>query len=133
MSKSEPKEDTGVKLSEEETNKVEDSGQKRHGVAPTTGNIASEGTAEADNNDGLEVNGKTNAEEFSDDEKSDLEKKLTKGNVVARVITWSGKYLKVKFFKDNKPFAIYKGKNGSVKEAEKARDEAIKSDTEVQS
>lgn len=100
--------------------------------APTTGNIEGEGDI-AVGPTGLEVNGQTNAQEFSDEEKAELEKKLSKDGIVARVITWSGKYLKVKYFKDNKPFSLYKGKNGSVEEAEKARDEAIKTDKEVNS
>lgn len=127
----------GVKLSPEETSELENTNQKRHGVSPTVGNIVEGERVDADlpveHPGTLETNGRTNEQEFSDKEKEDLEKKLSKDNIVARVITWSGKYLKVKFFRDNKPFAVYKGKDGSVEDAAKVRDEAAKASDEVKS
>lgn len=81
----------------------------------------------------IKMNQKSYATDHSDEEKFELEKDLSKDNVVARVITWTGDYLKVKFFKDNKPFSLYKGKTGSVEDAKQARDEAMQRDEQVQS
>lgn len=109
---------------------LEDNNEHRHGTAPSDGR-EQERTNERVGS--LEVNGQTNAQEFSDEEKAKLEKELSKDNIVARVITWSGKYLKVKFFKDNKPFAIYKGKDGTREDAAKLRDEVVQKQEDMQS
>lgn len=74
----------------------------------------------------LEVNGNTNAEGKSDDEKVKLEKTLSRDNITARVITWTGDYLKIKFFRDNKVLTTYKSKSdGSVAGAKQWLDDTL--------
>lgn len=97
---------------------------------PATPNVT---PSEEHNPNAMEYNGETNTEEHSTEEKQELEKELSKDNIVARVISWSGKYLKVKFLKDNKPFSVYKGKSGSVEDAKLHLDEAIDKDEKANS
>lgn len=117
--------DRPVKLSVKETEQVEDSGEKRHGVAPTTGNIVeAEEDAYRKNSTGLETNGNANNEEMAEEDQKKLEKDLSKDGYVARVITSVGDYMKVKFFKNGKLFTTYKGKQGSTEDAKLWLDEA---------
>lgn len=81
----------------------------------------------------MKLNHSENANEHSTEEKEKLEKDLSKDNIVARVVSWTGSYLKVKFLRDGKPFTTYKGKNGSTESAEKALEDALKSEDKAQS
>lgn len=81
----------------------------------------------------LNLNKDTNSNEHSTEEKEQLEKYLSKDNVVARVVSWTGNYLKVKFLRDGKPFVTYKGKNGSIESAKEALANALKSEDKAQS
>lgn len=101
------------------------------GVAPEVSPTEEPDTSNEKN--AVTLNQKSHANDHSDEEKAKLEKDLSKGNVVARVITWTGDYLKVKFMKDNKPFSTYKGKSGSIEDAKLARDEAMGRDEQVNS
>jgi hypothetical protein len=104
--------------------------EKAEEFIPATPNVT---PSEKHNPNAMEYNGETNTEEHSVEEKEKLEKELSKDNIVARVVSWSGKYLKVKFLKDNKPFSVYKGKSGSVEDAKLWRDEAMDKDEKVTS
>ena len=63
------------------------------------------------------VNGDTNYTEASSGTKATMASSLTVGDYVARVITLTNNYLKVKWFKDNKLFAVYKSKTYTVTKA----------------
>lgn len=82
----------------------------------------------------LDVNGTTNDEPKSDDEKVALEKELSTGNIAARVITWTGKYLKVKYYRDNKPFTVYKSRQSpGVSEAKQWLKDALSREEQTNS
>jgi dipeptidyl aminopeptidase/acylaminoacyl peptidase len=83
--------------------------------------------------DTMDYNGATNAQEYSDEDKTKLEEELSREGIVARVITATGNYMKVKFFRDGKPFAVYKGKSGSKEGAQSFLDETLQRDKEVNS
>lgn len=60
-----------------------------------------------------------NPGELDEEDIQKLEKELSdeKNGILARVITSTGAYVKVKFYKDNKPFAIYKSRGFDKKDA----------------
>lgn len=131
------KEDKPVQLTVEETDELEASGEKRHGFAPTTGNIQADETVEKEKTEPKEttvtLNEDENDKEHTEDEKKGLEEDLSKDNIVARVVTWTGNYLKVKFLRDGKPFFTYKGKTGDAKSAKSALQDALKKEDEAKS
>lgn len=57
-------------------------------------------------------------DELTVEEQQDIEKQLSDGDISARVIQSLGDYVKVKFFKDNKPFAVYKSRSFTVADAQ---------------
>ena len=81
----------------------------------------------------MDLNKETNANEHTQEDKEKLEKELSQDNVVARVVSWTGNYLKVKFLRDGKPFVTYKGKDGSEASAKKALSDALKSEEKANS
>lgn len=74
-------------------------------LAPRTGGerVANLGTAE--------VNGDQNANEHTVDEQRELEKELSEDGFQARVIQSAKNYVKIKWFRDNKPFVTYKSRS----------------------
>lgn len=121
---------------DEQTQVPEDAGSvattgKTYGVTDNENAVESKKPSETAET--MEYNGATNSEELSDEDKEKLEKELSRDGIEARVITASGKYLKVKYFRDGKPFSVYKGKSGSKEDAKKHLDEALENDAKVQS
>lgn len=64
------------------------------------------------------VNGTTNETGASASTKAALESTLTSGDYIARVITLTNNYLKVKWYLNNKPFTVYKSKNYTTQKAQ---------------
>jgi len=64
------------------------------------------------------VNGDANYSDASIATKSAMETTLTNGSYIARVIALTNTYLKVKWYFNNKPFAVYKSKSYSVAKAQ---------------
>lgn len=56
---------------------------------------------------------------YNDEDAESLEKELSdeKKSIVARVTTAAGSYVRIKFFKDGKPFGTYKSRQFKLKEA----------------
>lgn len=119
----------------------ERSGGKSYGVAANANTtVVSENTGEAVeaparradervyNAGGTVLEGNTNAEEYSLEDQKALEKELSSGDVVARVITSAGSYVKIKWFYQNKPFCTYKSRNFDKADAKKFLDEVKKSE-----
>lgn len=108
-----------------------------YGVAPddTTGTVpekANEGSEEpadkvtpgpvySERVEDSVINTDTNAREWSVEDQNDLEQKLSapKDGIQARVTTSTGNYVRIKFFRNNKPFATYRSRNFKVGEAKK--------------
>lgn len=86
-----------------------------YGSAPDTGDEKS-GSTNVDNQ--LNENSVQDKELSVEDQKS-IEDELSDpdNGITARVIQSLDTYIKIKFFKDNKPYAIYKSRNFSVEDA----------------
>jgi hypothetical protein len=69
----------------------------------------------------------TNAREWSTEDQFDLEKRLSDpdNGVMARVTTSAGNYVRVKFFRNNKPLTTFRSRNFKEEDAVKARDNAL--------
>lgn len=73
-----------------------------------------------------------NNKEWSVDDQKKLEDFLSVKNVSARVIVSVGDFVKVKFFRDNKPFGAYQSRAFKKEDAKKYLTDLLKDSTDEQ-
>lgn len=75
----------------------------------------------------------TNNAEWSKEEQFELADSLSTDNITAQVVTSTGKYVKVKFYRDNKPLTIFKTRDYKDGDAQKHLDEFLANESKAQS